>query len=107
MTNYNFTSKVFFDRFRFSFQIQPIKFNQEYVPGGVECVLTGWGFVTMIRLGRPPNDLQYIRLKTITNEECQQDGMDVGQTEVCTLSRFGQGACAVSLLVFFFVFSEI
>jgi len=47
----------------------------------------------MIRVGKPPNDLQRARLPVISNEECRSKGMAVGPREICTLSRLGQGAC--------------
>lgn len=52
----------------------------------------------MIRFGSPPNDLQMIVLPTITNDDCKSRGDNVSEREVCTFSRFGQGACGVSFL---------
>lgn len=77
-------------------KIQPIKYSDQEIGGGVNCTLTGWGYTTPIRLGAPPNDLQVAVLPSITNDECREEGMKVGQTEICTYSRLGQGACGVS-----------
>lgn len=38
-----------------------------------------------------PNELQRATLPTLTNEECNERGHNVGPREICTLSRFGQG----------------
>lgn len=73
--------------------IAPIKLSKEYVGGGKNCTLTGWGYTAMIRGFPLPNELQRANLPTITNEECNQKGHNVGPKEICTLSRFGQGAC--------------
>lgn len=76
-------------------QIQPIPYSDEVIGGDVLCTLTGWGYTTFIRFGRPPNDLQRINLMTVTNSECSQDGQSVDDTGICTLARFGKGACGV------------
>lgn len=41
-----------------------------------------------------PGNLQVVTLKTISTEQCQQWIANVDDTQVCTLTRFGQGACA-------------
>lgn len=82
-------------------KIQPIKYSDQEIGGGVNCTLTGWGYTTPIRIGAPPNDLQVAVLPSITNEECREEGMKVGQTEICTYSRIGQGACGVSTFAWF------
>lgn len=35
--------------FVFAENIQPIQLSKEYVGGGENCTLTGWGYTTMIR----------------------------------------------------------
>lgn len=77
----------------FSDNIGPIKLSKEYVGGEKDCTLTGWGYTSMVRGFPLPNDLQKANLPTLTNEECNERGHNVGPREVCTLSRFGQGAC--------------
>lgn len=64
--------------------------------GSVECILTGWGYTTQVRRGHPPNDLQMAVLPTLTNEDCTARGEVVNESEICTFSRYGQGACGVS-----------
>lgn len=79
--------------FTFGDKVQPIKYSQMEVGGGVECLLTGWGYTMPIRIGKTPQDLQQARMSTITNEECQGRGFPVNPTEICTLTRAGKGAC--------------
>lgn len=75
--------------------IAPIALDSEHVGGGVNCILTGWGYTTMIRGFPLPTDLQRATLPTITNEECNENGHSVGPKEICTYSRIAQGACGV------------
>lgn len=77
----------------FNENISSISIGREYVGGGVECLLTGWGYTTMVRGFPLPDDLQRATLPTLTNDECNEKGHNVGPREICTLSRFGQGAC--------------
>ena len=58
--------------------------------------MTGWGYTTNIRFGRSPNDLQQIKLNTLTNEDCVKQGIDVDSTGICTGAPAGKGACGVS-----------
>lgn len=83
-------------KFDFSKKIKPVKYSNQEIGGGVNCTLTGWGYTTSIRFGKPPNDLQRAVLPSITNDECREEGMEVTKTEICTFSKFGQGACGVS-----------
>lgn len=79
-------------------KIQPIKYSSQAINGGENCTLTGWGYTNPFRVGFPPNDLQRAFLPTLTNEKCREDGMNVTNTEICTYSHFGQGACGVSFV---------
>lgn len=80
-------------------QIQPIKYNDEYIGGGVNCTLTGWGYTTVIRFGPPPNRLQIVELPSITNDECTGDGNTVDKDNICTQGPFFVGACGVCIEV--------
>lgn len=81
------------ESFTFSEKIQPITLSEEYVGGDETCLLTGWGYTTMIR-GLPlPNELQRANLTSLTNEQCNENGHSVGPREICTLTHLGQGAC--------------
>lgn len=66
--------------------IAPIKLNNAYV-GKENCTLVGWGYTSMIRGFGLPSRLQQAALPSITNEECNQKGHNVGPREICTLSR--------------------
>ncbi|KAG5682207.1 hypothetical protein PVAND_011573 [Polypedilum vanderplanki] len=77
----------------FSENISAITLSSEYVGGGVNCTLVGWGYTSMIRGTPLPNNLQRAFLPTITNQECNERGQNVGPREICTMSRFGVGAC--------------
>lgn len=50
---------------------------KEKVGGGETVMLTGWGSTSMSIFGPFPEDLQYIKLQTLTNEECNQRGFNV------------------------------
>lgn len=78
-----------------SFQIAPIAYTNELIGGNVSVVLTGWGYTTQIRWGQSPNDLQQLRLHTVTNDECNSDGIYTDATGICTLAPFGEGSCGV------------
>lgn len=82
--------------FKYSDKIAPIKYSDQEIGGAENCTLTGWGYTNPFRIGAPPNDLQRAFLPTITNPECREEGMNVTNTEICTYSRFAQGACGVS-----------
>lgn len=89
------------------FQISSIAISDEYVPAGVECILTGWGYTLAIRdpgyipqwvhaiFKSYPKDLQITKVSTITNEVCRMSfGSMTLDTELCTY-KFATGACAV------------
>lgn len=73
--------------------VQPVALESNDVGGGVDCVLSGWG--TTSYPGSIPNNLQFINLKTITVAQCQsaQSPNPVYDTQVCTFTRSGEGAC--------------
>ncbi|KAI7815319.1 Serine protease [Rhyzopertha dominica] len=61
--------------------------------GGFRVVLSGWGGTYA---GSPiPNNLQYIYLSTISNDECNQrvSPNTVEESNICTFTQVGQGAC--------------
>ncbi|EAT41451.1 AAEL006919-PA [Aedes aegypti] len=79
--------------FTFGTKEQPITYSDKQVGGGVECLLTGWGYTMPVRIGKTPEDLLEAQLRTITNDECRSRGFPVNPTEICTFTRLGQGAC--------------
>lgn len=79
-------------------QVATIEYSTEMIAGGVECILTGWGFTTA-REDRPlPNDLQRISLSTITNSECNTEDSYADETAICTQAPPGRGSCTVRVM---------
>ncbi|KAJ8680839.1 hypothetical protein QAD02_016626 [Eretmocerus hayati] len=78
---------------KFSAKTQPIQLaNEEYNKFEDPVVLTGWGRLSAG--GRVPNDLQEISLKVIPEIECQDTmGSMIINSHICTLTKFGEGAC--------------
>lgn len=89
-----------FGKFDYSERIAPIKYSNDTIGGYYNCTLTGWGFTNPV-LPSQPNDLQRVFLSTITNHECNDYGMTVTNTEICTYPYVGKGACNV---LFYFIF---
>jgi chymotrypsin len=82
-------------------KIWSVLLDNNYVGGGVQTILTGWGSISMVRdLPVPlystiayPTQLQRAILPTITDEECKKTH-DIDNTQICTFSRVKKGACA-------------
>lgn len=61
------------------------------VGGGFEAVLSGWGGTYA---GSPlPNNLQYVNLRTLSNSECSQTWSGIFNSNICTFTKTGEGAC--------------
>ncbi|XP_017782136.1 PREDICTED: chymotrypsin-1-like [Nicrophorus vespilloides] len=77
----------------FSNSVQPIPLASSSIGGDEDCVLSGWGSTTYP--GSSPNDLQFINLKTLTVKDCQerQAPNPVFDSQVCTFTQRGEGAC--------------
>lgn len=89
--------------FVFGDNVAKIGISQDYVGDKVNCTLTGWGSIFVIRsLPIPfyemfayPNDLQEVFLKTMSHESCNRIFLNrIDDSQICTFSRPGQGACA-------------
>lgn len=90
--------------FVFGDNVAKIELNQEYVGPKCNCTLTGWGSIYIFRnmpipfytIFAYPDNLQEVNLPTISNEECNKkiSRNKIDETQICTLSRVGQGACA-------------
>ena len=78
---------------KFNEKVQPVKLRQTEMPGDAEATLSGWGRTNYP--GNIPNDLQFIKLKTLSVKECQekQTSAPVIESEICTLTKAGEGAC--------------
>lgn len=81
--------------YHLSSELAPIYYTGELIGGHVDCILTGWGYTHQVQHLRQPNDLQNLVVKTITNDECVDQGLHVDDTGLCTLSEYGKGACSV------------
>lgn len=55
--------------------------------------------------GNSPNELQYIKLKVIDQKKCTRmvmiSNVPVSDTNICTLNRYGEGACHVCIFELF------
>ncbi|XP_053973147.1 chymotrypsin-1-like [Hylaeus volcanicus] len=78
----------------FNAKVKSIGLASRNVADGSSCVLSGWG--TLKAGGSVPNKLQYANLRVESLSKCQQawkGTASVQSTQVCTLTRVGQGAC--------------
>lgn len=91
-------------KFQFGENVAPIKYSNRKIGSNVNCTLTGWGYTNPFRFGDPSNDLQRVFLPSLSNPQCRKEGMNVTNTEICTYSRFAQGACSVCTTFSFCVF---
>lgn len=75
-------------------RVERIPLSTQPLEGGEEVTFSGWG---TLNYGddEMPNELQYIKLQVITNEECDAMSQPNGikDTEVCTFTKEGEGAC--------------
>lgn len=78
--------------------IGPIGYkSKNKIGGGEPVMLTGWGSISPSTLGPLPKDLQILRLRTLTNAECNRMLFNVSRTEICAFRSPLNGACAVSM----------
>lgn len=79
----------------FNAKVQPIDMDREDIGADEDLVLSGWG--TTSYPGNTPNDLQFIKLISILSNDCNQrhqsTGISVDNTQICTLTKSGEGAC--------------
>ncbi|XP_055702940.1 chymotrypsin-2-like [Phlebotomus papatasi] len=68
-----------------------VSYSDEYIEGGEESILTGWGNIFPIRPGHIPNDLKEVHLMTLSHSSCS-NFHNLSSTEICTTRVFG-GAC--------------
>ncbi|XP_063699698.1 chymotrypsin-2-like [Culicoides brevitarsis] len=77
--------------------VQPIALGSNVVGGNVAAVASGWG--NTVTGGGAPSILQYINLKTITNQECKNlhsmtgNAANVNDNVICTYMPSGKGMC--------------
>lgn len=81
----------------YSSSVQPLPIASNFIGGGVNAVLAGFGFLTI--QNRTFSDvLQYVTVTTITNSDCASRMPEFLQPEItgrilCTFTRVGQGLC--------------
>ncbi|KAL5273757.1 hypothetical protein ACFFRR_000480 [Megaselia abdita] len=68
--------------------------SKRKIGGGESVMLTGWGSISPSTLGPLPEDLQFLKLRTLTNSECNRFVFNVSNTEICALRSPLNGACA-------------
>jgi Trypsin len=74
-----------------------IRVGSNFVEGGVQAVVSGWGGTT-VNGGPAPNNLQWITKITLTNADCRarmgtQNERFVIDSKICTFTQAGQGIC--------------
>lgn len=86
--------------FVFGATINKTSISRDYVGGGVNCTLTGFGSTSIFRefpfitVFLYPSKLQRTTFLTLTNDECSKIS-PVDQTQICAQTRlFQRGACA-------------
>lgn len=80
----------------FNSKVQPIKLNTEPLGGDVTVTLSGWGKTEHPGHVKPPNILQFINLKTMTNEECSSSvspTLNITADVLCVSTELGRGGC--------------
>ncbi|KAK4873168.1 hypothetical protein RN001_015197 [Aquatica leii] len=81
---------------QFSTYIQPIVVDNSFVPGGPQCVLSGWGLTRYPSL-TTPNDLMYFTGKVVDLNRCKESlpsrKYPVLESNICSLAKYGIGAC--------------
>uniref|UniRef100_A0A182N2T7 Peptidase S1 domain-containing protein n=1 Tax=Anopheles dirus TaxID=7168 RepID=A0A182N2T7_9DIPT len=83
--------------FQFNTLVFPVQMAREYTPANRAVLASGWG-MTMLGMPKPADHLQYVALRTISNEECTQrftnlKNREVSPSNICTYSRTAQGTC--------------
>lgn len=81
------------ENIKFNDLVKPVELAAEALSGGEDVVLSGWG--TTVVGGETPNDLQFINLKVLDQETCQEKIVSPELTDghICTFTKTGEGAC--------------
>ncbi|KAK4883234.1 hypothetical protein RN001_006553 [Aquatica leii] len=80
----------------FTFKVQPIALNTQYVPSDIDCLTIGWGSINSAE--ETSDNLQIIRLKTFDTNRCKWQHsfwtiQKVSDANICTYTKYGEGAC--------------
>lgn len=73
--------------------VSTIPINSADIGGGIPAVLSGWGQVTYP--GDMSNDLQFLNVSTLTNEDCLSyyDPAELYDEHICAFAGAGHGMC--------------
>ncbi|KAF5287789.1 hypothetical protein FQA39_LY15725 [Lamprigera yunnana] len=73
--------------------VKPIALETQHVGEDVDLVLSGWGKTSYP--GNGAIDLQFIHLKSVSNEVCKGAHFfpPIFDTQICTFTKRGEGAC--------------
>jgi secreted trypsin-like serine protease len=83
----------------FTSLVQPIPLGSEFVGAGVKAIISGWGTPDYpLPIGQFTEDLYWLELTTITNEECIERTIPewrfmINPENICTYDGPGIGAC--------------
>lgn len=84
-------------------KIAAITYNKEIIGSGVSCTVMGWGYT--VQGSHKSDDLLELKTKTISNQECVHVGLvGVGDPQMCTFTKLGEGFCQVGLWNCLFVY---
>ncbi|XP_045510196.1 chymotrypsin-2-like [Colias croceus] len=82
------------ENIEFSDRVQPIELPEANTGAQAELLLTGWGRLSYP--GNLPNDLQMINVTSLSVDDCQNRFDDINpvfETQICSLTKAGEGAC--------------
>lgn len=73
--------------------VTSIPIGSSYIGSGLTVTLSGWGLTSVE--SELPNDLQFINLRTISNDECIRNSLYpiVYDSSLCTFTQVGEGIC--------------
>lgn len=80
--------------------VQPIPLGSDFIGAGVKATISGWGTLDYpIPIGQFTEELQWVTLTTVTNEECvermiQSQRHRIFNESICTYDGPGVGACS-------------
>ncbi|KAK4873577.1 hypothetical protein RN001_012937 [Aquatica leii] len=82
-------------RIHFTSSVHSIALDHEYIPGGIDCVLSGWGWISYP--GSSVNKLQHVSLKTTDIDVCRDRLSTINypilDTNICAFTKNKQGGC--------------
>ncbi|XP_052898875.1 chymotrypsin-2-like [Anopheles moucheti] len=81
----------------FNTAVFPVKMARTYTPANRAVLASGWG-LTSLNVAKPADVLQFVALRTISNDDCTQrfhslQNRVVTGSNLCTYSRTAQGTC--------------